>query len=336
MKKLIEGWKHIPGKHCASTALRDVMEYKGHRLSEEMCFGIGAGLGFFYLTSPFSSPTRIIMTRNANLEAHFFENIGIPFYWRTFQDEESALKTVKSWLDEDVPVLLQTDIYYVDYYNSKTHFSGHVVVAWGYDDEKEEIYLSDTNWEGLQKLSYSSLIKAWTSKIPPFFLDFNHFEVKDIPHQLDLEKVIKRAIQVQAFELLHPQGWGNESPVEKMRELSKSFPEWVNSPDWKWCARFAYQVIERRGTGGGAFRKLYSGFLREAEEILPFLKGSNFPSRMEEVALLWTKLSEILKGISEGEDGKGFKEAGKIMESISVEEEKIFRDILKITCGAGL
>jgi hypothetical protein len=33
--------------------------------------------------------------------------------------------------------------------------------------------------------------------------------------------------------------------------------------DWRWCARFGYQVIERRGTGGGAFRLIYSRFLEE-------------------------------------------------------------------------
>ena len=33
--------------------------------------------------------------------------------------------------------------------------------------------------------------------------------------------------------------------------------------DWQWCARFGYQVIERRGTGGGNFRLMYSRFLAE-------------------------------------------------------------------------
>ena len=34
--------------------------------------------------------------------------------------------------------------------------------------------------------------------------------------------------------------------------------------DWQWCARFNYQMIERRGTGGGNFRLMYSRFLEEA------------------------------------------------------------------------
>jgi hypothetical protein len=49
-----------------------------------------------------------------------------------------------------------------------------------------------------------------------------------------------------------------------MEHLARTFGEWAQAPDWSWCARFAYQVIERRGTGGGNFRRLYARFLSEA------------------------------------------------------------------------
>ena len=41
-----------------------------------------------------------------------------------------------------------------------------------------------------------------------------------------------------------------------------SWPELLD--DWQWCARFTYQTIERRGTGGGNFRLMYARFLEEA------------------------------------------------------------------------
>ena len=50
--------------------------------------------------------------------------------------------------------------------------------------------------------------------------------------------------------------------VERLAAEAGSWPE--AAEDWQWCARFAYQVIERRGTGGGAFRLMYSRFLEEA------------------------------------------------------------------------
>ena len=72
-----------------------------------------------------------------------------------------------------------------------------------------------------------------------------------------------------------------------------SWPE--ATADWKWSARFNYQVIERRGTGGGNFRALYSRFLAEV-------------GRTEEAALAaaaaaaWTALAGALFAASEGDE----------------------------------
>ena len=46
----------------------------------------------------------------------------------------------------------------------------------------------------------------------------------------------------------------------------ESWPEATD--DWRWCARFNYQVIERRGTGGANFRRMYARFLEEAYQEL--------------------------------------------------------------------
>ena len=47
---LVPGYRHLPGNHCGSTALRNLLGYAGVELSEEMAFGLGAGAGFYYLT----------------------------------------------------------------------------------------------------------------------------------------------------------------------------------------------------------------------------------------------------------------------------------------------
>ena len=48
MRKTIEGWKHLKGVHCGSAALRDICIYYGQDFSEQMYFGLGAGLGFYH------------------------------------------------------------------------------------------------------------------------------------------------------------------------------------------------------------------------------------------------------------------------------------------------
>ncbi len=49
---LVPGFKHLPGNHCGSTALRNLLGFAGVELSEEMAFGLGAGACFYYLPSP--------------------------------------------------------------------------------------------------------------------------------------------------------------------------------------------------------------------------------------------------------------------------------------------
>ncbi|MBK7686115.1 MAG: BtrH N-terminal domain-containing protein [Rhodocyclaceae bacterium] len=40
---------HSAGRHCASSAIRDLLEFNGLDISEAMCFGLGSGLGVPYL-----------------------------------------------------------------------------------------------------------------------------------------------------------------------------------------------------------------------------------------------------------------------------------------------
>ncbi|MFZ5530271.1 MAG: BtrH N-terminal domain-containing protein, partial [Pseudomonadota bacterium] len=34
---------HRPGRHCGSSAIRDLLEFHGTTLTEAMCFGLGSG-----------------------------------------------------------------------------------------------------------------------------------------------------------------------------------------------------------------------------------------------------------------------------------------------------
>ena len=90
------------------------------------------------------------------------------------------------------------------------------------------------------------------------------FTVSDTVDRAQLEAAIPRAIEQAAREMVEPT-WGEFAglpAIERLAAEAGSWPEAVE--DWQWCARFAYQVIERRGTGGGAFRLMYSRFLEEA------------------------------------------------------------------------
>lgn len=330
MKKLITHWKHTPGRHCGSTALSNLMHFYGHPLSEAICFGLGAGLGFFYLKGDYFNPTRALMTRSAGLEPNFFEAISVPFSWREEANNAKALSIAQKFIDSNIPVMLQTDIYYIDYYNSKTHFNGHIVVLCGYDDEKGTAYISDTHWNEIQELPFSSLEKARTSKSPPMMLENNYFEVDKINSSFDLKPAIRTALIKQAEDMLADSEAFGHYGVGGITAVADDFATWASVKDWKWAARFSYQIIEKRGTGGGAFRLMYSEFLKEAEEYIKELKSGEMSGKMRKIADKWTKLADLLKAISESEKATGFDKAATLISEIASLEKKFYKDILRM------
>ena len=120
------------------------------------------------------------------------------------------------------------------------------------------------------------------------------FTVSDAVDREQLEAAIPRAIERAAKEMVEPT-WGEFAglpAIERLAAEAGSWPEAVE--DWQWCARFAYQVIERRGTGGGAFRLMYSRFLEEA--------GRPEAPLAAEAAARWTELASAFHAASESDE----------------------------------
>jgi hypothetical protein len=75
---MVAGYRHLPGNHCGSTALRNLLAFGGTRISEEMALGLGAGVSFYYVALEGSSPSRFTNGRVGRLEEQFVEVTGAP------------------------------------------------------------------------------------------------------------------------------------------------------------------------------------------------------------------------------------------------------------------
>ncbi len=331
MKKIINNWVHIPGLHCGSVALRDVITYYGHRLSEAMCFGLGSGLGFFYTLNEDMSPTRAIHLRGPGMEPNFFSLIDKPTEWKLETDGDRAAEILRDYVDRGIPILIQTDIFHLDYYKSSTHFPGHVVCVWGYDDESKDVFLSDTGFEGLQSVSYEGLKSARCSKVNPYPLNNNWFEVYLESPLPELSKIVPIAIYNNAKSMIEGERSSRGvSGTETIRSWAEDLESWGEAEDWQWSSRFAYQVIERRGTGGGGFRCIYRDFLLEAENIAPAIKALGLARKMDVLGQKWSEISRVLKDISECEKkGELFRLASNKANEIARLEESFYTEVLE-------
>jgi hypothetical protein len=259
---MVPGYRHVPGNHCGSTALRNLLGFHGIELTEDLAFGLGAGACFYYVALPDQSPSRFTNGRVSALEQQFVELTGAPLELVTDDDPERSWLAAKAVVDAGRPALLLTDLYYLDHYGSSAHFPGHAVVLAGYDDKVA--FLSDTGFEELQATGLEGLRRARHAGNPIFPLAGHMFHLPDGARLGGLSDAVPAAIARNAEQMLEP-ALGEYQGLPALRRFTADVGEWpATVEDWRWCARFNYQVIERRGTGGGNFRLMYSRFLEEA------------------------------------------------------------------------
>jgi hypothetical protein len=287
---MVTGYRHRPGNHCGSTALRNLLGFSGVRISEEMALGLGAGVCFYYVVLDGQSPSRFINGRVGRLEEQFRELTGLPLSLQTFNDADESWDAARAAVDSGRPALLLTDLYYLDHYGSSAHFPGHAVVLAGYDEDVA--YLSDTAFDELQTTRLENLARARHGRHPIFPLD-GHMLTVGGDRLADPRSAAGRAIEQNARQMLEP-ALGDYEGLPALRRFAAEVGEWPTAiEDWQWCARFAYQVIERRGTGGGNFRLMYSRFLEEA--------GRDEAGLAAQAAAEWSALAHALLAASESE-----------------------------------
>ncbi len=319
---MVGGYQHMPGNHCGSTALRNLLGFHGIELSEEMAFGLGAGACFYYLVLEESSPTRWFNGRTAQLEQSFLELSGAPIKLETFDDPDAAWETARASVDAGQPALLLTDLYYLDHYGKSAHFPGHAVVLAGYDDQF--VYLSDTSFKELQSCKIESLRKARHGDHPAFPLKGHMFTANGAATS-DLRAAAKPAIERAAKEMIDP-SFGHFAGLPAMRRLAEQTGGWPeDAKDWQWCARFAYQVIERRGTGGGNFRLMYSRFLKEAGHE----EGAEMAAQ---AAADWRVLARAFREASERDeaDSKAWSRIGELTREVLASEEALWSRLAEV------
>ena len=264
-----------------------------------MVFGLGAGASFYYVVAEGQSPSRFFNGRAARLEEQFLELTGSPLEMPSFGDDaEASWQAARSAVDGGRPAILLTDLYYLDHYGNSAHFPGHAVVLARYDDERA--WLSDTAFAELQETKLENLRKARHGKHPIFRLEGQMVVLPEGAELSDIRGAAAKAIAFDASRVIEPP-MGEFEGLPALRRFAEEIGSWPElAEDWQWCARFGYQVIEKRGTGGGNFRAMYSRFLGEVAEAGLADVGEE-AGIAEQASEAWSALAGDLREASESE-----------------------------------
>jgi len=334
MRKIVESFVHQLGVHCESSAIRDVLEYHGLKLSEAMVFGLDCTFGFIYWKLKSVIPPFHIGGKIRKFPNTLPKLLGITVERKTTSSQRKAWQSVKEMLDNDVPVPIFADIYYLDYINVPkepwNHFGAHMIVLVGYDEKKGEAYVADTSFNGLQAISLKSLAKARNSMHKPFPPKNTWFNISLLAKQQPLNQAVKKALLETAKGMLNPptRNFG----IKGLRQLADDILNWpklLDSRQLRLTLFLAYIDMEEAGTGGGNFRKLYSLFLKEGGELIPDRCLREAGEKLDNSADAWSEIARsLLKASQTGNVEEMISKAHeKIIECANIEEE-VFTSII--------
>lgn len=197
-----------------------------------MCFGLGAGLGIWYISFPSISPSRMVHVRSLDIEDRFFNRIGQPFAWEQFKTPEESEQVLCARLELGVPVILQTDIYHLPYYESNTHYPGHVITVWGYDRGKKVFFVTDTERKAVLQVPFKKMRKARFSMDGLLNIQGNLYAPQRLSAPESMPDIILQAIKENSRVMI--EGYNELSEMDDIVGGLSAFEKWEEEiRNWK-------------------------------------------------------------------------------------------------------
>lgn len=313
MRKVIEDFIPQGGKHCITNALKQIFTYYDYPMSEEMMFGLASGLSFLYLNQSFS-PMINGRTKIFDFEEKLAKRLHITIKCKSVKDYSSAFETTKRMIDQKNPVLVYVDMPYLSYLGmpANSHFGGHAVVLFGYDDKTEKFWVSDRDHrdypirvpigqvaKDYHLVDYQDIERARSSSFRPFPANNKYLIFNFAGYQPVQKEVLQEAIQETCETMLNsPAQLLGVSGIMKFAKEIKKWKQFDIAKLRNAGTTNYFQISHDGGTGGGIFRKMYGDFLIEAAPLLENDDILSIGQKFIKVAQKWDQLADSLWKLS--------------------------------------
>jgi len=314
MKKVIEDFKPQGGKHCITNSLKQVFNYYGHPLSEEMLFGIGEGLDFTYIGLA-NAPMVSGRSKIREFEKILSTRLGIKVRIKQNKDYSKVFNITKQMINNNQPVVVYVDMPFLDYLgmDKDSHFGGHSIVLFGYDDKQKCFYVSERDnsdypirtpnepiHEDFHLVDYAQIQLARSSNFRPFPANNKYVEFDFSNYQGISKVVLITSIVGVCDKMLNPPA--NLKGVKGIQKFSNEIKKWVKFDTEKLKRTGVtnyFQINADGGTGGGLFRKMYGTFLIEASEMLKNSRVSQIGKKFVLLSNDWDNVADTMWELSE-------------------------------------
>jgi len=347
---IIKDFIPFGGKHCITNSLKQIFYYHKYPISEEMLFGIGSGIGFAYINLA-NSPMISGRIKPFEFEEKIAKRLNVGIKCKTSKQYEIVFDKTKKLIDNNKPVMVYVDMPYLKYLNLQkdSHFGGHSIVIFGYD-EKKGYYVSERDnsdnpiqtpkgkiAENYHFVSFGEMEKARSSNFRPFpannkYMEFDFDQIQPVSKEIILE-----AIRETCDCMLNPPA--QLLGLNGIRKFSKEIIKWefFDKKKLKRAGITNYFMINAEGgTGGGIFRKMYGEFLSEASKICKNSAMHSIGKKYGEVGIKWENIASLFWKLGETANITILKQISDIAIEIYDQENNLFKELDKIIKNNGV
>lgn len=289
----VAGFDLFGGRHCETSALQKVLQYKGFAHSEEMIFGLAGGMGFIYWHTK-KTPIPFIGGRNGTVP-HFLrkagQRIGVGITVQRTQSQHKAYEGLKRMLMNGEPTIVYGDIAHLPYFMTKRHFGGHAFIVYEIDENAQTAAISDRGAYPY-RISLEDLRYARSSTYQPFSPHNAYLRLSYPVKVPDLASSTREAIKdcCDAMSNAPIRNIG----IKGIRMLADAVIDWPTMFDshvLERCLIESFINLELAGTGGAAFRHMYIKYLQEANQFLRSSAVEEAIALLETAASLWKEIA---------------------------------------------
>ena len=328
---MIVDFKHQQTAHCESGVVSGLLSHHGASISEPMAFGMGRGLFFGYF--PFiklnSLPFVTYRSAPGSILKNCIKAMGAETVMRSFRKPEESMSALEDLLRQNIPVGLQTGIFWLPYIPRayRFHFNAHNLIVYG--REGDEYLISDPVMPFVTRCSREDLLRARYARGPlaPGGKMY-HLKVKN--KGAAPEQNVRKAIRAVAnsltkvpFPLIGTRG---------VRFLADRLIRWPGKLGDERALLHLGQVIrmqEEIGTGGAGFRFLYAAFLQECAELLADSTYYDFSERLTAIGDRWRDFAVMAARLCKGRPGEEdtYGAMGLILRKCADMEKELMTDL---------
>jgi hypothetical protein len=319
--------------HCESGTVTALLNHHGMNVSEPMVFGIAGAIFFAYMKPPtMDFPMFVTRTLPGKIISNFAQRTGVKFKARRFRSPKEAERELDRLLDQNQPVAVQVDLFFMDYFPSwfRVHINVHYINVIGKEGNK--YFISDSYHPEIAELERETFLKGWFaggSMAPKGFM----FYPVHIPEKFDFEKAVKKGIKSSTFNMLKiPLPFLGVKGIRRFADKIVEWPGYARDSDQ--LADKIYKIfvlLEEQGTGGGGFRFIYASFLQEASKLLDNPGINDLSREIMDIGDGWRELALAASKVAKSRDFSKEKlmELGDLIRIRADLEESFFTKLRK-------